>query len=164
MVYHSPADLIWPNGPFILLVSRCFILFFKDFEQCEIIFSRVCPCHDTLFSGSFTLVQTFSVSISYLTLSCHELNVWGWGKTVQVVFKYPPRSLPQKEVGGGWGNTSLLTPFLFPSCSVDNSSKDDVTVILHIGVSFMFPSAHLNCLPWTRLEAETKLLPFFFLL
>jgi hypothetical protein len=80
----------------------CFILFFKYFEQCEIIFSRAYPCHDTLFSGSFTLVQTFSVSISYLTLSyhAHELNEVE-EKPFTSSFKYPPRSLPQKEVDSG---------------------------------------------------------------
>ncbi len=46
---------------------------------------------------------------------------------------------------------------------MDYSFKDDVTVILHIGGSFMFPAlyAHLYYLPWTRLEDETNRLTFF---
>jgi hypothetical protein len=55
-----------------------------------------------LVLGLFHLVQTFSVSISYLTLSyhAHELNEVV-EKPFMSSFKYLPRSLPQKEVGAG---------------------------------------------------------------
>jgi hypothetical protein len=64
----------------------------------------------------------------------HEANIRGGGKTVHVVFKYLSPQKPDEERGGDEVMAqSSLYPIL-PNCSVDISCKNDVTVILLLGV------------------------------
>ncbi len=68
----------------------------------------------------------------------NETNIRGGGKTVNVVFIYLSRSLLVERDEGWRSNTSphsSTTPF--PSWSVFISCKDDVTVLLLIGVFFV---------------------------
>jgi hypothetical protein len=65
-----------------------------------------------------------------------ELYLRGGGKTLHVVICL--EACCRKGWGAGGVTPPSLTTTLFSSCSVDISFEDDVTVILLLGVSFMF--------------------------
>jgi hypothetical protein len=59
--------------------------------------------------------------------------------------------------GGGRSNASSLTPIKFPSRTVDILFKDDVTVILILGGSFMYSTKENGPpIPYSMLENKSK--------
>ncbi len=84
--------------------------------------------------------KPFTLSLNKMStdqLGKNKYEIRG-GKTVHVVLKYLFRSLLQKRVGGvGRSNSFALITTFFPSWSPYILFKDDVTVILLLGVSFL---------------------------
>jgi hypothetical protein len=79
------------------------------------------------------IVHIHTMSTSHWVPADHEVNIRGGGNTVHVVLQYLPRRLLQK------GAEKRLPPHPHPISQLilDSSFKDDVTVILNLGVSFM---------------------------
>jgi hypothetical protein len=76
---------------------------------------------------------------TYASTLCHKVKIRDWGKSVHVVFNYLFRGLLHKDVNwaGGMTPSPLITTIFLYEKTLNMSVKDEVTVLLLIGVSFI---------------------------